>query len=36
MQKHHNWNNVQSIFGVHQISSTSQIGNLLDPIAKAQ
>jgi len=33
MQKHHNRNNAQSIFGVHQIPSTSQIGNLLDPIA---
>ncbi len=32
MQKHHNRNNAQSIFGVHQIPSTSQIGNLLDPI----
>lgn len=28
-----NRNNAQSIFGVHQIPSTSQIGNLLDPIA---
>ena len=33
MQKLHNRNNAQSIFGVHQIPSTSQIGNLLDPIA---
>ena len=33
MQKHHNRNNAQSVFGVHQIPSTSQIGNLLDPIA---
>ena len=33
MQKHHNRNNAQSIFGIHQIPSTSQIGNLLDPIA---
>ena len=33
MQKLHNRNNAQSIFGVHQIPSTSQIGNLLDPMA---
>ena len=33
MQKLHNRNNAQSIFGIHQIPSTSQIGNLLDPIA---
>ena len=33
MQKLYNRNNAQSIFGVHQIPSTSQIGNLLDPIA---
>ncbi len=33
MEKLHNRNNAQSIFGVHQIPSTSQIGNLLDPIA---
>lgn len=33
MQKLHNRNNAQSIFGVHQIPSTSQFGNLLDPIA---
>jgi len=33
MQKLHNRNNAQSIFGVHQIPSTSQIGKLLDPIA---
>jgi len=33
MQKNHNRNIAQSIFGVHQIPSTSQIGNLLDPIA---
>ena len=33
MQKLHNRNNAQSIFGVHQIPSTSQIRNLLDPIA---
>ena len=33
MQKKHNKNNAQSIFGVHQLPSTSQIGNLLDPIA---
>jgi len=33
MQQLHNRNNAQSIFGVHQIPSTSQIGNLLDPIA---
>jgi len=33
MQKLHNRNNAQTIFGVHQIPSTSQIGNLLDPIA---
>jgi hypothetical protein len=33
MQKLHNRNNAQSIFGVHQIPSTSQIANLLDPIA---
>ncbi|WP_341327220.1 ISNCY family transposase [Methylotuvimicrobium sp. KM2] len=33
MDKFHNRNNAQSIFGVHQIPSTSQIGNLLDPIA---
>jgi hypothetical protein len=33
MQKHHNRNNAQSVFGVHRIPSTSQIGNLLDPIA---
>jgi hypothetical protein len=32
IQKLHNRNNAQSIFGVHQIPSTSQIGNLLDPI----
>jgi hypothetical protein len=33
MQKLHNRNNAQSIFGVHKIPSTSQIGNILDPIA---
>ena len=33
MQKKRNKNNAQSIFGVHQLPSTSQIGNLLDPIA---
>ena len=33
MQKLYNRNNAKSIFGVHQIPSTSQIGNLLDPIA---
>jgi len=33
MQKHCNRNNAQSVFGVHQIPSTSQIGNLIDPIA---
>lgn len=33
MQKRHNRKNAQSIFGVHKIPSTSQIGNLLDPIA---
>lgn len=33
MQQLHNRNNAQSIFGVHQIPSTSQIGNLLDPLA---
>ena len=33
MQKHHNRNNAQSVFGVHKIPSTRQIGNLLDPIA---
>jgi len=33
MQKHYNRNNAQSIFGVHKIPSTSQIGNLLDAIA---
>ncbi len=32
MQKKHNKNNAQSIFGVHQLPSTSQISNLLDPI----
>lgn len=32
MQKHHNRNNAQSVFGVHQIPSTNQIDNLLDPI----
>jgi hypothetical protein len=32
IQKLHNRNNAQSIFGVHQILSTSQIGNLLDLI----
>ena len=33
MKKQHNRNNAQSIFGVHQIPSTSQIVNLPDPIA---
>ena len=33
MQLNHNRNNAQTIFGVHQIPSTSQISNLLDPIA---
>jgi len=33
LQKHHNRNNAQSVFGVHQIPLTSQIGNLLDLVA---
>jgi len=33
MQKKHNKNNAQSIFGVHKLPSTSQISNLLDPIS---
>ena len=33
MQKHYNRNKAHSVFGVHQTPSTSQIGNLLDPIA---
>jgi hypothetical protein len=33
MQKEHGENNASSLFGVHQIPSTQQIGNLLDPIS---
>lgn len=33
MQKERGRNNAHSLFGVHQIPSTQQIGNLLDPIA---
>ncbi len=33
MQMRYNWTNAQSVFGVPQIPSTSQMGNLLDPIA---
>lgn len=32
MQKEHGQNNVQSLFGVHQIPSDNQIRNLLDPV----
>ena len=35
MQKEHGRNNAGSLFGVHQIPSTQQIGNLLDPVAPA-
>lgn len=35
MQKERGRNNAGSLFGVHQIPSTQQIGNLLDPIAPA-
>ena len=33
MQKERGRNNARSLFGVHQIPSTQQIGNLLDPIS---
>ena len=33
MEKKHNRNNAKSIFGVQNLPSTSQICNLLDPIA---
>ena len=35
MQKEHGRNNAGSLFGVHQIPSTQQIGNLLDAVAPA-
>ena len=35
MQKERGRNNASSLFGVHQIPSTQQIGNLLDPVAPA-
>jgi hypothetical protein len=35
MQKERGRNNASTLFGVHQIPSTQQIGNLLDPIAPA-
>lgn len=34
MQKERGRNNAGSLFGVHQIPSTQQIGNLLDPISR--
>jgi hypothetical protein len=35
MQQERGRNNANSLFGVHQIPSTQQIGNLLDPVAPA-
>jgi hypothetical protein len=35
MQKEHGSNNANTLFGVHQIPSTQQICNLLDPVAPA-
>ena len=35
MQKERGRNNASSLFGVHQIPSTQQIGNRLDPVAPA-
>ena len=35
MQKERGRNNVSTLFGVHQIPSTQQTSNLLDPIAPA-
>src|ERR1700694_1261517 len=36
MQRRKGRNNAQSLFGVHQIPSDSQIRNILDPIAPSQ